>query len=226
MISTPSDKKLFLLDAYALIFRAYYAFIKNPRINSKGLNTSAMFGFTNVLLDVLQNEKPSHLAVVFDPHGPTVREEEYEAYKANRDETPEDIKLAFPYIIKIIKAMNIAVYQVDKYEADDIIGTLAKKAEQHGFDTYMMTSDKDYGQLVTDKIKIFRPGRGGNEAEVLGTREVCEKFGISNVEQVIDLLGMMGDAVDNIPGIPGVGEKTAVKFLQEFGSLEGLLANT
>ena len=226
MISTPSDKKLFLLDAYALIFRAYYAFIKNPRINSKGLNTSAMYGFTNVLLDVLQHEKPSHLAVVFDPHGPTVREEEYEAYKANRDETPEDIKLAFPYIIKIIKAMNIAVYQVDKYEADDIIGTLAKKAEQHGFETYMMTSDKDYGQLVTDKIKIFRPGRGGNEAEVLGPREVCEKFGISNVEQVIDLLGMMGDAVDNIPGIPGVGEKTAVKFLQEFGSLEGLLANT
>jgi len=226
MISSPSNKKLFLLDAYALIFRAYYAFIKNPRINSKGLNTSAMFGFTNVLLDVLQNEKPSHLAVVFDPHGPTVREEEYEAYKANRDETPEDIKLAFPYIVKIIKAMNIAMYQVDKYEADDIIGTLAKKAEQHGFETYMMTSDKDYGQLVTDKIKIFRPGRGGNEAEVLGPREVCEKFGISNVDQVIDLLGMMGDAVDNIPGIPGVGEKTAVKFLQEFGSLEGLLANT
>ena len=226
MLSKETDKKLFLLDAYALIFRAYYAFIKNPRINSKGLNTSAMFGFTNVLLDILKKEKPSHLAVVFDPHEETIRVAEFPEYKANRDETPEDIKLAFPYIVRIIEAMNIPVYQVSKYEADDVIGTLAKKAEQAGFTTYMMTSDKDYGQLVSDNIFIYRPGRGGGEADILGVPEVCEKFGISNVAQVIDILGMMGDAVDNIPGIPGIGEKTATKLVQEFGSLEGLLANT
>jgi DNA polymerase-1 len=226
MLSKDTDKKLFLLDAYALIFRAYYAFIKNPRINSKGLNTSAMFGFTNVLLDILKNEKPSHMAVVFDPHEETIRVEEFPEYKANREETPEDIKLAFPYIVRIIEAMNIPVYQVSKYEADDVIGTLAKKAEQAGFTTYMMTSDKDYGQLVSDNIFIYRPGRGGNEADILGIPEVCEKFGINNVAQVIDILGMMGDAVDNIPGIPGIGEKTATKLVQEFGSLEGLLANT
>jgi DNA polymerase-1 len=226
MLSKETDKKLFLLDAYALIFRAYYAFIKNPRINSKGLNTSAMFGFTNVLLDILKNEKPSHLAVVFDPHEDTIRVEEFPEYKANREETPEDIKLAFPYIVRIIEAMNIPVYQISKYEADDVIGTLAKKAERSGFTTYMMTSDKDYGQLVSENIFIYRPGRGGNEADILGVPEVCEKFGINHVEQVIDILGMMGDAVDNIPGIPGIGEKTATKFVQEFGSLEGLLANT
>jgi DNA polymerase-1 len=226
MLSKDTDKKLFLLDAYALIFRAYYAFIKNPRINSKGLNTSAMFGFTNVMLDILKNEKPSHMAVVFDPHEETIRVAEFPEYKANREETPEDIKLAFPYIVRIIEAMNIPVYQVSKYEADDVIGTLAKKAEQAGFTTYMMTSDKDYGQLVSDNIFIYRPGRGGNEADILGIPEVCEKFGISNVAQVIDILGMMGDAVDNIPGIPGIGEKTATKLVQEFGSLEGLLANT
>ena len=226
MLSKETDKKLFLLDAYALIFRAYYAFIKNPRINSKGLNTSAMFGFTNVLLDILKKEKPSHLAVVFDPHEETIRVAEFPEYKANREETPEDIKLAFPYIVRIIEAMNIPVYQVSKYEADDVIGTLAKKAEQAGFTTYMMTSDKDYGQLVSDNIFVYRPGRGGSEADILGVPEVCEKFGISNVSQVIDILGMMGDAVDNIPGIPGIGEKTATKLVQEFGSLEGLLANT
>jgi DNA polymerase-1 len=225
MLSKEIDKKLFLLDAYALIFRAYYGFIKNPRINSKGLNTSAMFGFTNVLLDILKNEKPSHMAVVFDPHEETIRVAEFPEYKANRDETPEDIKLAFPYIVRIIEAMNIPVYQVSKYEADDVIGTLAKKAELAGYTTYMMTSDKDYGQLVSDNIFIYRPGRGGNEADILGVPEVCEKFGISNVSQVIDILGMMGDAVDNIPGIPGIGEKTATKLVQEFGSLEGLLAN-
>ncbi|MFN5620765.1 MAG: DNA polymerase I [Flavobacteriales bacterium] len=226
MLSKKTDKKLFLLDAYALIFRAYYAFIKNPRINSKGLNTSAMFGFTNVLLDILKKEQPSHLAVVFDPHEETIRVEEFPEYKANREETPEDIKLAFPYIVRIIEAMNIPVYQISKYEADDVIGTLAKRAEQEGFTTYMMTSDKDYGQLVSENIFIYRPGRGGNEADILGVPEVCEKFGISNVSQVIDILGMMGDAVDNIPGIPGIGEKTATKLVQEFGSLEGLLANT
>lgn len=226
MLTKQSEKKLFLLDAYALIFRAYYAFIKNPRINSKGLNTSAMFGFTNVLLDILKNEKPTHIAVVFDPHEETIRVEEFPGYKANREETPEDIKLAFPYIVRIIEAMNIPVYQISKYEADDVIGTLAKRAEREGFTTYMMTSDKDYGQLVSDNIFIYRPGRGGNEADILGVDEVCEKFGISNVSQVIDILGMMGDAVDNIPGIPGIGEKTATKFVQEYGSLEGLLANT
>jgi DNA polymerase I len=226
MLTKDTEKKLFLLDAYALIFRAYYAFIKNPRINSKGLNTSAMFGFTNVVLDILKKEKPSHIAVVFDPHEETIRVAEFPEYKANREETPEDIKLAFPYIVRIIEAMNIPVYQISKYEADDVIGTLAKKAEQAGFTTYMMTSDKDYGQLVSDNIFIYRPGRGGNEADILGVPEVCEKFGISNVSQVIDILGMMGDAVDNIPGIPGIGEKTATKLVQEFGSLEGLLANT
>ncbi len=226
MISKESDKKLFLLDAYALIFRAYYAFIKNPRINSKGLNTSAMFGFTNVLLDILRNEKPSHMAVVFDPHEETIRVADYPEYKANREETPEDIKLAFPYIIRIIQAMNIPVYQISKYEADDVIGTLAKKAEKEGFVTYMMTSDKDYGQLVSENIFVFRPGRAGNEAEILGPAEVCERYGIERVEQLIDILGMMGDAVDNIPGIPGIGEKTAQKLVQEFGSVEGLLENT
>lgn len=226
MITPDIPNKLFLLDAYALIFRAYYAFIRAPRIASTGLNTSAMFGFTNVLLDILKNEKPSHMAVVFDPHDDTLRVLEYAEYKANRDETPEDIKIAFPYILKIIEAFNIPIYQVSQYEADDVIGTLAKKAEAAGFTTYMMTSDKDYGQLVTDKIFVYRPGRQGNEAEILGVKEVCEKFGINHVEQVIDVLGMMGDAVDNIPGIPGIGEKTAAKLIQEFGSLEGLLANT
>ncbi|MFN0033313.1 MAG: DNA polymerase I [Flavobacteriales bacterium] len=226
MLTKETDKKLFLLDAYALIFRAYYAFIKNPRINSKGLNTSAMFGFTNVLLEILKNEKPSHLAVVFDPHDGNFREDDFVDYKANRDETPEDIKLAFPYLMRIIEAMNIAVYQISKYEADDVIGTLAKKAEQEGFTTYMMTSDKDYGQLVSDKIFVYKPARGGGDAEVLGVKEVCERYGIERVEQLIDILGMMGDAVDNIPGIPGIGEKTATKLVQEFGSVEGLLANT
>lgn len=226
MLTRDTDKKLFLFDAYALIFRAYYAFIRNPRINSKGLNTSAMFGFTNVLLDILKNEKPSHMAVVFDTHEETFREIEYTEYKANRGETPEDIKLAVPYIFRIVKAMNIPLYQVSGYEADDVVGTLAKKAEQHGFITYMMTSDKDYGQLVSDNIFVYRPGYQGSGAEVLGVKEVCEKFGIERVEQVIDILGMMGDAVDNIPGIPGVGEKTAMKFIQEYGSLENLLANT
>ncbi len=226
MLSKDIPKKLFLLDAYALIFRAYYAFIKNPRINSKGLNTSAMFGFTNVLLDILKNEKPTHLAVVFDPHEATFRVDEFPEYKANRDETPEDIKLAFPYIMRIIKAMNIAVYQISKYEADDVIGTLAKRAEQEGFTTYMMTSDKDYGQLVSENIFVYKPSRGGGDAEVLGVKEVCERYGIERVEQLIDILGMMGDAVDNIPGIAGIGEKTATKLVQEFGSVEGLLANT
>lgn len=226
MISQEHPKKLFLLDAYALIFRAYYAFIRSPRINSKGLNTSAMFGFTNTLLDILNNEKPTHMAVVFDAPEQTLREIDYEAYKANRGETPEDIKLAVPWIERIIKAFNIPCMQAAGYEADDVIGTLAKKAERQGFVTYMMTSDKDYGQLVSENIFIYRPGIAKNPAHVLGIAEVCEKFGIQHVGQVIDVLGMMGDAVDNIPGIPGIGEKTAIKLIHEFGSLEGLLANT
>lgn len=226
MITKDHPKKLFLLDAYALIFRAYYAFIRAPRINSKGLNTSAMFGFTNTLLDIINNEKPSHIAVVFDAPEQTLREIDYEAYKANREETPEDIKLSVPWIMKIIEGFNIPILMAPGYEADDVIGTLAKRAEQEGFLTYMMTSDKDYGQLVSDHIFVYKPGYQGGKAEVLGIPEVLQKFDIERVDQVIDILGMMGDAVDNIPGIPGVGEKTAVKLLKQFGSLEGLLANT
>jgi len=226
MISKEHDKKLFLLDAYALIFRAYYAFIRTPRINSKGLNTGAMFGFTNALLDIINNEKPTHIAVVFDAPEQTLREIDYEAYKANRGETPEDIKLAVPWIQKIIEGFRIPMLMAPGYEADDVIGTLAKLAEKEGFTTYMMTPDKDYGQLVSDQIFIYKPGYQGGSAEVLGVPEVLQKFDIERIDQVIDLLGMMGDAVDNIPGIPGVGEKTAVKLLKEYGSLEGLLANT
>lgn len=226
MITKEHPKKLFLLDAYALIFRAYYAFIRAPRINSKGLNTSAMFGFTNTLLDIVNNEKPSHIAVVFDAPEQTLREIDYEAYKANRQETPEDIKLSVPWIMRIIEGFNIPILMAPGYEADDVIGTLAKMAEKEGFLTYMMTSDKDYGQLVSENIFIYKPGYQGGKAEILGVPEVLAKFDIERVDQVIDMLGMMGDAVDNIPGIPGVGEKTAVKLLKQYGSLEGLLANT
>ena len=226
MISKPHPKKLFLLDAYALIFRAYYAFIRNPRINSKGLNTSAMFGFTNVLLDIMKNEQPSHLAVVFDAPAQTLREIDYEAYKANREETPEDIKLSVPFIMDIIKAFGIPILMKEGYEADDVVGTLAKIADERGFLTYMMTSDKDYGQLVTENVFIYKPGYQGGPAEILGIPQVLEKFNIERIDQVVDILGMMGDAVDNIPGIPGVGEKTAQKLVKEFGSLEGLLENT
>ena len=226
MLSKESDKKLFLIDAYALIFRAYYAFIKNPRINSKGINTSAVFGFTNSLLEVIRNEKPTHLAVVFDPPGGSFRTEVFEDYKANRDETPEDIKISVPLIHKVLTAMNIPVRVEPGFEADDLIGCLAKKAEADGFDVYMMTPDKDFGQLVSDKVKIFRPGRGKNPAEIWGPAEVCEKFGLQNTKQVIDYLGLMGDASDNIPGVPGVGAKTASKLLIDFGSIEGLYANT
>jgi DNA polymerase-1 len=226
MISQNHPRKLFLLDAYALIFRAYYAFIRSPRISSKGLNTSAMFGFTNVLLDIMRNEKPSHMAVVFDAPAQTLREIDYEAYKANREETPEDIKLSVPYIMQIIEAFNIPILMKEGYEADDVVGTLAKVAEKEGFLTYMMTSDKDYGQLVSENIFVYKPGYQGGPAEILGIPEVLEKFNIQRIDQVIDILGMMGDAVDNIPGIPGVGEKTAQKLVKEFGSLEGLLENT
>lgn len=220
-----TDKRLFLLDAYALIFRAYYAFIKNPRINSKGLNTSAIFGFTNTLLEILEKEKPSHIAVVFDHKSITFREQEFADYKANRDETPEDIKLSEPFIRRIIEAFRIPILEAPGYEADDVIGTLAKRAEKDGYTVYMMTPDKDFGQLVTDRIMIYRPARAGGPAEVLGPAEVCARFGLQRPEQVIDLLGMMGDAVDNIPGIPGIGEKTAVKLLQQFDTMEGMYNN-
>jgi DNA polymerase-1 len=205
-------KKLFLLDAYALIYRAHFAFIKNPRINSKGLNTSAIFGFCNSLLEVLNNHNPSHIAVVFDPPGGSDREGIFEEYKANRQEMPEDIRKAIPYIFELLKSMNIRVEMEQGYEADDLIGTLAKQAEKEGFTTYMMTPDKDFGQLVSENIFIYKPGRGGSPSEILGVKEVCEKFEIKRPEQVIDILGLWGDAVDNIPGIPGIGEKTAKKI--------------
>ena len=227
MITPPSDKKLFLVDAYALIFRAYFAFAKNPRVNSKGLNTSAAFGFTNALIDVINKEKPSHIAVVFDPPGgSTARKEEFSEYKAHRDETPEGIITNIGPIKEIIAAMCIPIIEVDGYEADDVIGALSKKAEEKGYLTYMMTPDKDYGQLVTEKVFMYRPGRGGDPAQVWGPKEVCEKFEVDRVEQVIDLLGLQGDAADNIPGIPGIGPKTASKLLKEFGSVEEIIANS
>ena len=227
MISPEHDKKLFLIDAYALIFRAYFAFAKNPRINSQGLNTSAAFGFTNSLIDVIKNEKPTHLAVVFDPPGGSVtRREEFEAYKAHREETPEGITSMIEPIKQIIRAFNVPIIQVNGYEADDVIGALAKKAEKKGYKTYMMTPDKDFGQLVSENIFMFRPGRGGNPAEIWGVKEVCEKFDVERVEQVIDLLGLQGDAADNIPGIPGIGPKTAAKLLKDYGSVEGIIAHS
>lgn len=219
-------KKLFLLDAFALIYRAHFAFIKRPLINSKGLNVSAITGFTNTLWDVLQKEKPSHLAVVFDLPTPTFRHEMYEPYKANREKQPEDITLAIPYIKKIVEAFNIPLAFCEGYEADDVIGTLAKQAEKEGFDVYMMTPDKDYAQLVSQNVFLYKPARMGNGVSVLGEKEVLEKWQIKRVEQVIDILGLQGDAVDNIPGIRGIGAKTAVKLLAEFDSIEGLLANT
>ena len=226
MLSQAAPKKLFLLDAYALIYRAYFAFAKNPRINSKKENTSAAFGFTNVLIDVLKNEKPTHIAVVFDPPGGSKdRQEKYVEYKAQREEMPEDIRSMILPIKKIIEAFNIPVLQVHGYEADDVVGTLAKKAEEKGFITYMMTSDKDYGQLVSDKSFIYKPGRGGAPAEILGVKEVCEKFGVERPDQVIDILGLWGDASDNIPGIPGIGEKTAKSLIQQYGSMENIFAN-
>ena len=219
-------KRLFLLDAYALIYRAYYAFMRMPRINSKGMNTSAIFGFVNTLEDVLTREKPSHLAVVFDPSGPTFRHEAYEEYKANREATPEDIRKAVPIIKQIVEAYRIPVIEVPGYEADDVIGTLAGLAEKEGFEVLMMTPDKDYGQLVTEQIKIYKPRFGGSGFDTLGVAEVLEKWGLESTAQVIDLLGLMGDASDNIPGCPGVGEKTAVKLLQQFGGIDNMLAHT
>ena len=214
--------KLFLLDAYALIYRSYYAFIKNPRINSKGLNTSAIVGFLNTLNEVLEKEKPTHIGVAFDPHGPTFRSEAFPEYKAQREETPEDIRKAVPIIKDLLEAYRIPILQVDGYEADDVIGTLAKKADSIGVETYMLTPDKDYGQLVSEKVKIFRPRHGGGY-ETMGPKEVTEKYGITTPLQVIDLLALMGDSADNFPGCPGVGEKTASKLISDFGSVDALI---
>ena len=218
-------KTLLLIDAYAMIYRAYYAFIRAPRMNSRGENTSAIFGFVVTLEDLIKRVKPTHLAVAFDPAGPTFRHEAFEQYKAQRQETPEDIRWAVPRIKQLLQAMNIPILQVDGYEADDVIGTLAHQAEKAGFEVYMATPDKDYGQLVSDHIFMYRPRHTGG-FEKLGPQEVCEKYGLQNQSQVIDLLGLMGDSSDNIPGCKGVGEKTAVQLLQQFGSIENLLANT
>lgn len=220
------DKRLFLIDAYAMIFRGYYALIRNPRLTSKGLDTSAIFGFTNSLIELIRREKPTHLAVVFDVGEASIRTEDFSDYKANRSETPEAIKNAIPYIHRILEAMHIPILGVPGYEADDVIGTIACKAEKEGYVTFMVTPDKDFAQLVTDKIRIYKPGLKGGDIEILGVEEVKAKYEIEDPKQVIDFLAMMGDAVDNIPGLEGVGEKTAMKFLKEFGSIENLLANT
>ncbi|MDR2815231.1 MAG: DNA polymerase I, partial [Proteiniphilum sp.] len=221
-----NKSKLFLLDAYAFIYRSYYAFIKNPRINSKGENTSAVFGFVNTLEEVLHKENPSHIAVVFDPEGPTFRHREFEAYKAQREATPEDIKRSIPIIKQIVAAYNIPILEAPGYEADDVIGTIAKRVDKGRFDVYMMTPDKDYGQLAEPHIFIYKPKYGSNDFDILDDKKVMEKYDLSSPAQMIDLLGLMGDASDNIPGCPGVGEKTAVKLLKEFGSIENLLAQS
>ena len=217
-----TEKKLFLLDAMALIYRAYYAMIRSPRISSKGLNTSAILGFTNILVDILKNEKPTHIAVSFDTGSPTLRHADYEEYKSNRESTPEDILISIPYIKQIIEAFNIPILLKDGYEADDIIGTVAKHAELNDFKVYMMTSDKDYGQLVSDNIFIYKPGKFGQKAEIVGVKEVCEKYGLQNPEQLIDILGLWGDASDNIPGVPNVGEVKSKKLIGQFGSIENI----
>lgn len=225
-MTNSADKRLYLIDAYAMIFRGYYALIRNPRLTSKGLDTSAIFGFTNSLIELIRREKPSHLAVVFDVGKASVRTDDFADYKANRSETPEAIKIAVPYIHKILEAMHIPILGVEGYEADDVIGTIACKAEKEGYNTFMVTPDKDFAQLVTDKIKIYKPAMKGGDVEILGVEEVKAKYDIEDPKQVIDFLAMMGDAVDNIPGLEGVGEKTAMKFLKEYGSIENLLANT
>ncbi|MDT0605695.1 DNA polymerase I [Croceitalea rosinachiae] len=222
----PDQKRLFLLDAYALIFRGYYALIKNPRINSKGMDTSAIMGFVNSLFDVIKRENPDYLAVAFDKGGSVERTELFEEYKANRDETPDAIKIAVPYIQDILKALKIPIVELPGYEADDLIGTIAKQAEKENYKVFMVTPDKDFGQLVSENIFMYRPARMGNGIEIWGIPEIQKRFGVERPEQVIDYLGMMGDASDNIPGLPGVGDKTAKKFLEQFGDMEGLLANT
>ncbi|MCX8481271.1 MAG: DNA polymerase I, partial [Sediminibacterium sp.] len=219
-------KKLFLLDAFALIFRAYYALIKSPRVTSTGINTNAQFGFTNTLLDLLNKEKPTHIAVCFDTKAATVRHDNFADYKANRQEAPEDLLKSIPDIKEIIEAFNIPIIELDGYEADDVIGTLAWKAADKNFEVYMVTPDKDYGQLlIKPTIFIYKPPAYGNPAEIVDAQKICDKWDIQHVTQVIDMLGLMGDAVDNIPGIPGIGEKTAIKLLKEYHSIENILAN-
>ena len=225
-MANSSDKRLFLIDAYAMIFRGYYGLIRNPRITSKGLDVSAIFGFTNSLIDLIKREKPSHLAVVFDVGKENIRTQEFPEYKAHRSETPEAIKVGVPYIQRILEAMKIPILGVEGYEADDVIGTVAHKAEKEGYTVFMVTPDKDFGQLVTNNIKIYKPASKGGDVEIIGIAEVKAKYGIKHPKQVIDILAMMGDAVDNIPGLQGVGEKTALKFVQQFGSIESLIANT
>ncbi len=220
-----TEKKLFLLDAYALIYRAFFAMNKNPRMTSKGLNTSAVMGFLNSLYEILKNEKPTHIGVAFDVAGTAQRQAEYSEYKANREKMPDDLRESIPYIIRLIEAFNIPIYGVEGYEADDVIGTLSKKAEKEGFTTYMMTPDKDFGQLVTDKVLLYKPAKFGEPAQVWGPKEVCERYGIQEPKQLIDILGLWGDAADNIPGIPGIGEKTAAQLVQKYGSVENLIAH-
>ena len=220
-----TEKKLFLLDAYALIYRAFFAMNKNPRMTSKGLNTSAVMGFLNSLYEILKNEKPTHIGVAFDVACTAQRQAEYSEYKANREKMPDDLRESIPYIIRLIEAFNIPIYGVEGYEADDVIGTLSKKAEQQGFITYMMTPDKDFGQLVTDKVLLYKPAKFGEPAQVWGPKEVCERYGIQEPKQLIDILGLWGDAADNIPGIPGIGEKTAAQLVQKYGSVENLIAH-
>ena len=219
------DKKLFLLDAYALIYRAYYALIRSPRMTSAGFNASAVFGFCNTLDEVLRKQNPTHIAVCFDPKGKTFRHEMYDQYKAQREAQPEDIQMSVPIIKEIIAAYNIPVFEVPGYEADDVIGTLARKAAERGFTTYMMTPDKDFGQLVTDRILQYRPSLKGQDFEIRGPKEVCERYGIASTAQVIDLLALEGDNIDNIPGCPGVGPKTATKLIAEYGTVENMLAH-
>ena len=226
MITKDTQKKLFLLDAFALIYRAHFAFAKNPRISSKGLNTSAIFGFTNTLLEILNKEKPTHIAIVFDTPEQTARHVEFEAYKAHREEMPDDLRASLPYIHQLIEGFNIQVIKTPGFEADDAIGTLAKVAEQQGFTTYMMTPDKDYGQLVDDNTFIYKPARFGNAPEIQGKEEICKKWDIQSVDQLIDILGLMGDSADNIPGIPGVGEKTAIQLIKDYGTIEKMYEDT
>ena len=220
------EKKLFLLDGHALVYRAHFAFITRPLINSKGLNTSAITGFTRTLWDLMRSDKTTHIAVAFDLPTKTFRHDMFPEYKANREEQPEDISIAFPYIMEIVKAFNVPIVSVDGYEADDVIGTLAKQAEKEGFDVYMVTPDKDFGQLVSDHVFMYKPSRQGNGIEILGVPEILEKWGIQRVDQVVDMLGLQGDSVDNIPGIPGIGPKTAAKLLEKYGSMEGLLSHS
>ncbi len=220
------EKKLFLLDAYALIYRAHFAFSRNPRISSKGLNTGVMLGFTNTLLEVIQKQKPSHIAVAFDTSAPTFRHKEFEEYKANREETPEDIRISIPIVKDIVRAFNIPILEMDGYEADDIIGTIAKQAASHGYEVFMMTPDKDYGQLVQDHVYLYKPSYMGNAVDVLGVPEVLKKWDIERIDQVTDMLGLLGDSSDNIPGIPGIGPKTASKLLKQYGSVEGIIEHS